>query len=262
MKIKLAFTVLSFLLKSLLSGDQAGFVTAADQDRLEEENEDEREVYISKKCAAVLLVFGATAGAGVTYVFTPFAACTAGFCSVGVAKGSAAAWWQSTLPLVAKGSTFAQLQALAMGGVGMGKVTIAGVPFGAAMAASYIKDFCSRIDDAEPDSPMGKTASAAVSTVEAASKAGATVGQTIGYLQNECVNSKTCASMVEFGATLAADTSEKVRTLTSELKKKWDESANSETYSKVVDFGSTVSTEANEKISTLTSELKKKWESW
>jgi hypothetical protein len=50
-----------------------------------------------------------------------------GFSAVGVTKGSFAAWWQSTMPLVAKGSIFAVLQSIAMGGTGAATWTIGGL---------------------------------------------------------------------------------------------------------------------------------------
>lgn len=63
----------------------------------------EDEVEFSPKCAAVLVVaMGAGVGAGVAYVAAPVALCTVGFCPVGVAGDSFAAWWQATFPLVAK----------------------------------------------------------------------------------------------------------------------------------------------------------------
>ena len=42
--------------------------------------EEDVEVDISPKCAAVLLSGGALAGAGMVYAVTPTALCTAGFC--------------------------------------------------------------------------------------------------------------------------------------------------------------------------------------
>ena len=96
----------------------------------EEEAKADDTINVSSKCAAVLLASGTTLGAGVTYALTPAALCTAGFCAPGVAAGSFASWWQSTMPLVVKGSLFAKLQAIAAGGVtGMGS-SVAGAAVG------------------------------------------------------------------------------------------------------------------------------------
>lgn len=105
------------------------------------EEQEGADVNMSSKCAAVLLTLGATAGAGVAYATVPSTLCTLGFRQVGVAKGSFAAWWQSTLPLVHTGSLFAQLQSLAMAGSGASTV-LGGSMFGSAIAAQYVNNFC------------------------------------------------------------------------------------------------------------------------
>ena len=66
-------------------------------------------VTVSPKCAASLLTSSAAIGGVAAYAFTPTMLCTAGFCHAGVAGGSFASWWQSTMPLVVKGSLFSSL---------------------------------------------------------------------------------------------------------------------------------------------------------
>ena len=77
----------------------------------------EDHIFISPKCAAVIISGGALGGDGLAYAITP-ALCTARFCQAGVTPSSFASWWQSTMPLIKGGSLFATLQSIAMGGVG------------------------------------------------------------------------------------------------------------------------------------------------
>ena len=132
--------------------------------------EEDENVDVSPKCAAILLASGTTIGVaslGLGYALPPVALCSAGFCATGVASGSFAAWWQSTMPLVAKGSLFAMLQSIAMGGggsVSAGLMT-GGSLIGASVAASYLRDVCSYVDKAEPNSPLGRIFDASATAV-------------------------------------------------------------------------------------------------
>jgi hypothetical protein len=152
-----------------------------------DENED---ITISAKCASVLVVAGTTLGAGATYVLTPVAICAAGFCPTGVAGGSFAAWFQSTMPLITKGSLFAQLQALAMGGVGTTTVTIGGGIIGGLVGGTYLSDFCAFVDEKDPDSAMGQAFDASVALVNTAIEA------KIG-IETQCASSATCTAVTE-----------------------------------------------------------------
>jgi hypothetical protein len=57
-------------------------------------------------------------------VATPAILPAVGFCSNGVEAGSMAARWQSTYPLVPRGSPFALLQSISMGGAGLAMIFI------------------------------------------------------------------------------------------------------------------------------------------
>ena len=156
----------------------------------EEEAKADDTINVSSNCAAVLLASGTTLGAGVAYALTPAALCTAGFCAPGVAAGSFASWWQSTMPLVVKGSLFAKLQAIAAGGVtGMGS-SVAGAAVGGAVAASYLRDFCAFVDETDPESAMGRAFSASVSVV-------LTAIATKEELVAQCSSSVTCTAVTE-----------------------------------------------------------------
>ena len=152
--------------------------------------QEDQDITISTKCASVLIVAGTTLGAGLTYALTPVAICAAGFCPAGVAGGSFASWWQSTMPLVAKGSLFAQLQALAMGGVGATTVTVGGGIIGGLAGAAYLSDFCAYVDEKDPDSVMGQAFDASEALVT-------TFIDTKIRLEGQCASSSTCTAMVE-----------------------------------------------------------------
>ena len=154
------------------------------------------EVQMSPKCAAVLITAGTALGAGAAYAFTPAAICSVGFCPAGVTGGSFAAWWQSTMPLVASGTLFSQLQALAMGGVGMGSITVAGGALGGAAGVAYLRDFCVFVDETDPDSMMGIAFGGSLTAVTTAIK-------TKERLTTECASSETCTAATEKGAALA-----------------------------------------------------------
>jgi hypothetical protein len=113
-------------LNSVVKADTAGIDDSGSDETFQEE------VGISPKCAAVLLAAGTSLGAGLDYTLTPVALCSAGFCSTGITSSSFVASWQSTLPLVAKGSLFAKLQAITMGGNGA-KASLSGAAVGGAV---------------------------------------------------------------------------------------------------------------------------------
>jgi hypothetical protein len=166
----------------------------------------EVEVKISAKCAAVLIATGTTLGASTAYFLTPAALCSAGFCSTGVASGSFAAWWQSSMPLVASGSMFAQLQALAMAGAGIGTITIAAGATGGVAGATYLKEFCAFVDETDPDSFAGKTMDASVTAVTTAIK-------TKEDLVTQCSSSETCTATVDATTEMVAATGKFVATV-------------------------------------------------
>lgn len=150
--------------------------------------QEEEDIQISAKCAAVLVVAGTGLGAGVAYTLTPAAICAAGFCPAGVAGGSFAAWWQSSIPLVAKGSLFAQLQALASAGVGTKAVTVAGGLLGGTMGVNLLRDICSFVDSTDPASPLGKALGTCVAVVS-------TAVETHQSLEAYCASSETCVTV-------------------------------------------------------------------
>jgi len=156
----------------------------------------DEEVKISAKCAAVLVTAGTALGAGAAYAFTPVAICSVGFCHAGVAGGSFAAWWQSTMPLVASGTLFSQLQALAMGGVGIGSISVAGGALGGAAGVAYLKDFCAFVDETDPDSAMGLAFGGSLTAVT-------TVIKTKEHVKTQCALSETCTAAAETGAAMA-----------------------------------------------------------
>eukprot|EP00550_Attheya_septentrionalis_P012353 CAMPEP_0198303952 /NCGR_PEP_ID=MMETSP1449-20131203/57151_1 /TAXON_ID=420275 /ORGANISM="Attheya septentrionalis, Strain CCMP2084" /LENGTH=218 /DNA_ID=CAMNT_0044006459 /DNA_START=104 /DNA_END=760 /DNA_ORIENTATION=- len=143
------------------------FVVAALCGCRAQEPEADDGVVVSAKCAAVILASTTTLGAGVAYTLTPAALCTAGFCAPGIAGSSFAAWWQSTIPLVVKGSLFAQLQAMAMGGIGVSS-TVAGATVGGVLGATYLRDLCSFVDEADPESVMGRVFATSLTVVTTA----------------------------------------------------------------------------------------------
>lgn len=158
-----AFVLFAFCNVSTLSTD--GGNCEKEKGRLEEDcncncND---EVKVSPKCAALLLVGGGVAGGTAAVVVTnmlmPMWLCYTGFCAAGVQSGSLAAWWQSTMPLVASGSMFATLQSIAMGSggvfVNMGSSAAFGAAMGAAGATNHLRDFCQMIDQVDPDTVSG-----------------------------------------------------------------------------------------------------------
>lgn len=97
---------------------------------------------------------GSAAAVAVSNLLMPMWLCSAGFCATGVQAGSLAAWWQSTLPLIASGSLFATLQSIAMGGtviVSTSSAAALGAALGTAGGTSVaLGDFCRMVDELEP----------------------------------------------------------------------------------------------------------------
>ena len=95
------------------------------------------EVEIIPETASILMVGGGLLGAAAAYILTSVVLGFMGFSSVGPAANSFASWWQSIMPLVAKGSLFATLQSIAIGGAGSGVITV-GATLGGAATAYYL----------------------------------------------------------------------------------------------------------------------------
>jgi hypothetical protein len=110
----------------------------------------------SKKRSTFLEDSCTSLGAGLAYTLTPMALCPAGFCSTGITSSSFAASWQSTLTLVAKGSLFAKLQAIAMGGL-KAKASLSGAAVGGVVGLNFMTDLCEVVDHTDLDSPLGKS---------------------------------------------------------------------------------------------------------
>ena len=148
--------LISFLFVTLIISEH---VNAAFGEHMKECADGEDCVHISPKCAAVLFaggtVVGGTTVAALSALVGPVLALL-GFELVGVEAGSFAAWWQSTFPLVEKGSTFSALQSIAMKGVGSTVMAGSGSIGGGAFAATKIHELCTGVDGIDPESNEGK----------------------------------------------------------------------------------------------------------
>eukprot|EP00957_Ditylum_brightwellii_P033790 2560663-Ditylum_brightwellii.AAC.1 len=91
------------------------------------------------------------------------------------------------MPLLGKGSLFAHLQSLAMGGAGA-KSFVLGGALGGGLGAAYLKEFCYFVDHADPDSAMGMAFDASEAAVVGAI-------QTKEDLMAQCASSETCAAV-------------------------------------------------------------------
>lgn len=191
-----------------------GFATA------EEPTNDYVDVEMSSKCAAALVGTGALVGAGAAYALTPAAMCSAGFCSAGIAKGSFAAWWQSTMPLVASGSLFAQLQSLTMASAGMGEITFAAGAIGGLTGAAYLKDFCIFVNDTDPESGTGKVIAASVA-------AGRAIVAGKEFIVDQCAASETCIKTVEAALKGVESASQFAREKANEAREHWESQCDS-----------------------------------
>ena len=87
------------------------------------------EVEVSPECAVVLvtggLVFGGLAAAATISLFSVLFEAV-GFAAIGVEGGSSVASWQSTFPLVEKGSLFSRLQSISMSKTGASNLVALG----------------------------------------------------------------------------------------------------------------------------------------
>jgi hypothetical protein len=168
------------------------------------------DIKISPKCAAVLLAAAGAAGVTVS-TFTPAALCGAGFCSTGIASGSFASWWQSTLPIVAKGSVFSYLQSVAMGGTASTTaLNAAALGVGVGVIA-----FCTYVDEADPNSAAGRSFDATYYAVT-------TVIETAEQANAKCAASETCSAGMEM-MTSAANV---IFRTVSDVKKEVEEQCN------------------------------------
>ena len=169
-----------------------------------EQTEDaEDTVFVSPKCAAVIISGGTIGGAGLAYALTPTALCTAGFCPVGVSGSSFASWWQSTMPLVKGGSLFATLQSVAMGGVGT-KVVVAGSVLGGRLSGKYLQDLCKYVDD--PDSKMAPVFDATLAVVQGANLAA-------DKAKAACSSSESCTAAADLAQAASTTLSSSVASM-------------------------------------------------
>mmetsp|Transcript_27766 Transcript_27766/g.32390 ORF Transcript_27766/g.32390 Transcript_27766/m.32390 type:complete len:195 (+) Transcript_27766:44-628(+) len=153
------------------------FTVAAD-----EADEEDDSVLVSAECAAVLVVAGGAVGGTASWALASSVLYLIGFTAEGVAAGSFASWWQSTMPLISAGSLFASLQSIAMTGVA-NKVIVSGAIGGAATAQRF-KDVCSEIDEVDPNSTGGKTIAAILKAEHAAYEVGQKAGATWSAIKN------------------------------------------------------------------------------
>mmetsp|Transcript_2308 Transcript_2308/g.3246 ORF Transcript_2308/g.3246 Transcript_2308/m.3246 type:complete len:197 (-) Transcript_2308:1543-2133(-) len=124
------------------------------QGETDEKEHDAEEIQISSECAAVVLVGGSAIGGIAATTLAPSLLGILGFTQAGIMSGSFAAWWQSTMPLIASGTLFATLQSIAMTTTGMGTVVI-GSTLGGASSAVHLKNLCQVIDSIDKDSTAG-----------------------------------------------------------------------------------------------------------
>ena len=106
--------------------------------------------------------------------------------------------------MVAKGSLFATMQSVAMGGIGASS-TVAGVTVGGAVGAAYLRDFCTFVDQTDPESKMGVVFATSARVVTTAIEAKEKV-------QSRCASSATCTDAVE---TMSAAGTSAVETVSS-----------------------------------------------
>ena len=114
--------------------------------------DDKVEDNTSTKHIAIMTLIGGTIAAA-TFAMTPAALCIVGFGPEGVVAGSVAASWQSTMPLVAKGSLFSYLQSVttASSGSMTALQSITGFVSGSA-GVSYLKNFFVDTEEMNSDS--------------------------------------------------------------------------------------------------------------
>jgi hypothetical protein len=83
------------------------------------------------------------------------------------------------MPLVAKGSLFAKLQSIAMGGVGI-KTSLTGATIVSTVALQFLTDFCTIIDETDPSSPSGQIISSCEAAVTTADEVTTWASDTVG----------------------------------------------------------------------------------
>lgn len=169
------------------------------------EQQEEEDWTPSPKCASALLA-STILGYAATTAFLPRALCTAGFCSIGVSGGSYASWWQSTMGSVAKGSTFAWLQSIAMNDAAAASATTAVKAGGALFFGAMGLEFCSFVDETDPDSAMGIAFTKNHDAVT-------TAIQTKQMAVEICASSETCTAVSETAEKVASAASGAVQSL-------------------------------------------------
>jgi len=140
---------------------------------------------VSVDCAALILTGTGILGAAASNAIIVLVLRLIGFAAAGVVKGSFAAWWQSTMPLVSAGSIFAKLTSIAMsaGGAGAAGTTIGGIVgvSGGAAALTWtpLANICKRVDEeVAQGSVAGATLQANTKAVQALLSSADNMGKT------------------------------------------------------------------------------------
>jgi hypothetical protein len=153
MKFKTINVYLVFLVCAIASSSSTGRVAFASVGTSKEEDS----VDVSPECAVVLVTAGSVAGGLASFVLIEPLLFLVGFTGAGIAEGSFAAWWQSTMPNVMAGSLFSSLQSITMTGVESNIIVSSSI--GGAATASQLRRMCGIIDDVDPESKEGKVIS-------------------------------------------------------------------------------------------------------
>lgn len=156
MRLDKALVLLFSLFITLLPSVFPAAFASINEEETETATSGENDADISPKCAAVLLLTGASGVAATMGLASVPLLSAAGFTPVGVAAGSFAAWWQSTYPLVAAGSLFSYLQSIAMtGSVVTGSASL-GAVLGSAAAVTKVREMCRTVDGIDENSFEGQ----------------------------------------------------------------------------------------------------------
>lgn len=227
-----------------------GLHSANEEQQQRQQQQQQQQIEISSKCAAVLVATTTTVGVSAAYLLTPAALCAAGFCPAGIAGGSFASWWQSTMPFVASGSLFAQLQAIAMGGSGIGSIVVASGAVGGMVGATFLQDVCTFVDETDPDSAMGISIGACEMAVNKA----------IIYkmsMEEKCASSEMCTASVETVAAAKKRVIDSAIATTEQLSAQCDSSeACTKARTATKDFGNAAKVYASRLWKLFTDELK------